>query len=110
MYREPFQYLALGGEREYRSNTLDVLFQFPNQFKTRYLEALEDKAPAALLLLCYWLAMFSTIKQWWITKPAVTLCERLHVHLLGVLPETLEGREALLEPVTQAMDWVSKKG
>lgn len=107
-YREPFQYLVLVGERERRSSALDMLFSFSNQLKTRYLAALEDQAPAALLLLCYWLAMFSTIKQWWITKPAVTICERFYVHLLGVLPATVQGREALLAPVAQALGWGSK--
>lgn len=107
-YREPFQYLVLVGERERRSRALDMLFSFSNQLKTGYLEALEDQAPAALLLLGYWLAMFSTIKQWWITKPAVTLCARLYVHLLGVLPATVQGREALLAPVAQATEKGSK--
>jgi hypothetical protein len=107
-YREPFQYLVLVGERERRSGALDMLFSFLNQLKTRYLEALEDQAPVALLLLGYWLTMFSTIKQWWITKPAVTLCARFYVHLLGVLPATVQGREALLAPVAQAIGWGSK--
>ena len=103
MYREPFQYLVLVGEHEHRSNALDVLFSFSNQLETRYLEALEDQAPVALLLLGYWLAMFSKIKQSWITKPAVTLCTRFYVLLLDVLPATAQGREALLAPVTQAL-------
>jgi len=107
-YREPFQYLVLVGERERRSSALDMLFSFSNQLKTRYLEALENQAPVALLLLGYWLAMFSTIKQSWITKPAVTLCERFYVHFLGVLPATVQGREALLAPVAQAIGWGSK--
>ena len=107
-YREPFQYLVLLGERERRSSALDMLFSFSNQLKTRYLEALEDQAPVALLLLGYWLTMVSTIKQWWITKPAVTLCARLYVHLLGVLPATVQGCEALLAPVAQAIGWGSK--
>jgi hypothetical protein len=107
-YRESFQYLVLVGERERRFSALHMLFSFSNQLKTRYLEALEDQAPVALLLLGYWLAMFSTIKQWWITKPAVTLCERFHVHLLDVLPATVRGREALLAPVAQAIGRGSK--
>jgi hypothetical protein len=102
-YCEPFQYLVLVGEHVRRSGALDMLFSFTNQLKTRYLEALEDQAPVALLLFCYWLAMFSTIKQWWITKPAVTLCARSYVLLLGVLPATVQGREALLAPVAQAI-------
>jgi hypothetical protein len=107
-YREPFQDLVLVGERERHSSALDMLFSFSNQLKTRYLEALKDQAPVALLLLCYWLTLFSTIKQWWITKPAVTLCERFYVHLLGVLPAIVQGREALLAPVAQAIGWGSK--
>jgi len=108
-YRELFEYLVLVGEHERRSSALDMLFSFSNQLKTRYLEALKDQAPVALLLLCYWLAMFSTIKLWWITKPAVTLCERFYVHLLGVFPATVQGREAFLAPVAQAIGWGSKR-
>jgi Fungal Zn(2)-Cys(6) binuclear cluster domain len=108
-YREPFQCLILVGDRQRRSNALDMIFSFSNQLKTRYFEELEEQAPVALLLLGYWLAMFSTIKQWWITKPAVTLCERFYVHLLGVLPSTVQGREALLAPVAQAMGWGAKE-
>ena len=94
-YHEAFQYLVLVGERESRSSALDMLFSFSDLLKTGYLEALEKQAPVALLLLGYWLAMFSTIKQWWITKPAVILCARFHVHLLGVLPATVHGREEI---------------
>lgn len=102
-YREPFQYLILFGKQEYHSGAFDMLFSFSNQLKTPYLEALEDQTPVALLLLGYWLAMFSTIKQWWITKPAVTLCARLYVHLLGILPKTVQGREELLASIVHAI-------
>lgn len=104
-YREPFQHLVLVGERDHRCSALDMVFSFSNHFKARYLEALENQSPAALLLLCYWLAMLSTIKQWWITKPAGTLCARFYVHLLNVLPATVEGRETMLAPVAQAIGW-----
>jgi hypothetical protein len=105
-YREPFQYLVLVGECERRSSALDMLFSFSNQLKTRYHEALEDHAPVALLLLGYWLAMFSTVNQSWITEPAVTLCERYFVHLLGVVPTTVQGREVLLAPsVASSVIW-----
>lgn len=107
-YREPFQYLVLVGERECHSSALDMLFSFSNQLKARYLKALEDQVPVALLLLCYWLAIFSTIKQWWITNPAVTLCAKIYIHLLGALPVTLQGREALLAPLAQAIGCGSK--
>jgi hypothetical protein len=107
-YREPFQYLVLVGEYELSSGALDMVFSFSDQLKTCYHEALEDHAPVAFLLLGYWLAMFSTIKQSWITKPVGTLCERFYVHLLGVLPATVQGREALLAPVAQATGWGSK--
>lgn len=104
-YREPFQYLVLVGEHERRFSALDRLFSFSEQLKTRYIEALEGQEPVAFLLLCYWLAIFCSIKQWWITKPAGTLCARFYGHLLGVLPARVEGREALLAPVAQAIGW-----
>lgn len=101
-YRKPFQYLVIVGECELSSSGLDIVFSFSNQLKPCYHEALEDHEPVALLLLGYWLAMFSTIKQSWITKPVGTLCKRFYVHLLDVLPATVQGREALLAPVAQA--------
>jgi hypothetical protein len=107
-YREVFEYLVLVSKREPRSSALDIHLSFSNHLKTRFLGALEVQEPMALLLLCYWLSMFSAIKQWWITEPAVTLCERLYVHLLGVLSATVQGREALLSPVAQAVGWGSK--
>ena len=107
-YREPFQYLVLISKHELRSSALAVLLSFSNQLESRYLQALEVQAPVALLLLCYWLAMFSVIRQWWITKPAVTLCERFYVHFLGVLSAAVQGREALLAPVAQAIGLESK--
>lgn len=102
-YCELFQYLVLISECKSHSGALDMLFTFLNQLKTQYLEALEDQAPVALLLLGYWLTMFSTAKQCWITKPAQTLSARFYIYLLGVLPETVQSREVLLAPVAQAI-------
>lgn len=104
-YREPFHYLILVDECERRSSAFDMLFSFSKQLGTRYHEALKDRATVALLILGYWLAMFSTIKQSWITKPAETLCERFYASLLGVVPATVPGREALLAPLAQAIGW-----
>jgi hypothetical protein len=104
-YRKPFQYLVLISEHEPNSNLVDLFLSFATQLEGRYLEALETEEPVALLLICYWFALLSTIEQWWVTKPAKILCERFYIHLLGVLPAKGQERATLLAPAAQVVGW-----
>jgi hypothetical protein len=104
-YREPFQYFVLASESDSLSSSLSFLFSFSHHLKGSYLEALKAQAPVALLLFCYWLVKLSAIKQWWITKLPVALCERFYVHLVCAFPATLQSLSALLAPISPVIGW-----
>ena len=70
VYMEPFAYLIRISKRDSQSQFLETDMAFSSQLKDHYLEALQSRDPVAILLLCYWFALLSRIKQWWIHDPA----------------------------------------
>ncbi|KIW03987.1 uncharacterized protein PV09_04818 [Verruconis gallopava] len=102
IYRAPFQYIVLTSNHEPSSAVVDLYLSFATQLKGLYLQALEAKEPVALLLACYWFALLAKIQQWWVTKPAIALCQRFYVHLWAALPASEQIRALLLAPAAQA--------
>jgi hypothetical protein len=76
-FREPlrslYQLMNLANGRD----KIGVYVFFIGSLSESFLQLLERGNPEAILIICYWCALFGQIDQWWITHSAVVECQRL---------------------------------
>ncbi|KAF7876650.1 hypothetical protein EAF04_001735 [Stromatinia cepivora] len=58
-----------------------AFMSFVGELPTPFALLLEQKDPRALLILCYWSALFSQINYWWVVESASIVCRWLCAYL-----------------------------
>ncbi|CAD6443086.1 60e2627e-3c7d-4f23-ac3d-0290e3fafc0f [Sclerotinia trifoliorum] len=58
-----------------------LFMSFVGELPASFVLLLEQKDPRALLILCYWSALFSQIDYWWVVDSAIIVCKRLCAYL-----------------------------
>lgn len=58
-------------------STMGVSIFFIGKLEDAFLQRVNDGDSRAILIICYWCALFSQVDQWWITRSALAECRRL---------------------------------
>lgn len=82
-YLEPAMCLFPLLRLEAHINQFSKLVTFMKVFTRPFLAVLEDKRPAALLLLLYWLTLMRECRQWWIVGRAESEALAIMAYLRG---------------------------
>lgn len=54
-----------------RHEMVELTFRFSMKLDPRFLRSVEQNAPKALLVMCYWYALVMQIDQWWASRTAL---------------------------------------
>ena len=85
-YEKPLAGLCQLLRCEIGQNEIGLFMSFIGRLPPSFVELLERNDPKAMLILCYWCALFSQIDQWWIVASATSECLRL-CKLLRAVPD-----------------------
>ncbi|KAH8599085.1 hypothetical protein B0O99DRAFT_683072 [Bisporella sp. PMI_857] len=80
-YQGPLQSLCQLMNLDNGRNKIGRYIFFIGSLPQSFLQLLERNDSKAVLIICYWCALFSQIDQWWITRSALVECQRLCTYL-----------------------------
>jgi hypothetical protein len=80
-YEYPLQGLNLLASGEGYPGLIPSFIMFVGKLPQSFVQLVEELDEQALLILCYWCALFADINQWWITEPAVKQCRSICMYL-----------------------------
>ncbi|KAH9223824.1 hypothetical protein DL95DRAFT_351206 [Leptodontidium sp. 2 PMI_412] len=84
VYQEPLGRLCMLLKSNIGHNKIGMFMAFIGVLPQAFLQLLDRKDHKAMMIICYWCALFSHNEKWWITRSAQLECVKLCAYLSSI--------------------------
>ncbi|KAG4442633.1 hypothetical protein IFR05_001889 [Cadophora sp. M221] len=99
VYKEPLNRLCMILQSYSGHDKIEMSTALIGLLSPTFLELLDRKDPKAIMIICYWCAIFGRNEQWWITRSAQLECVKLCAYLSSIPDRAVQ--ELLRFPASQ---------
>ncbi|PVH75922.1 hypothetical protein DL98DRAFT_497801 [Cadophora sp. DSE1049] len=90
VYQEPLSRLCVLLESAIRHHKIGMFMVFIDLLPAAFLQLLDQKDTKAMMIICYWCALFSYNEKWWITRSAQLECAKLCAYLNSIPDQAVQ--------------------